>query len=56
MASALEMSAEELSRLWAGLPLDDARIARRLRGTRPQVINLRMSAREFLARRMKALW
>jgi RNA polymerase sigma factor (sigma-70 family) len=56
IASALEMPVEELSVLWAELPLDDARIAGRLGVTRQQVINLRKSARERLARRMKALW
>lgn len=50
---ALALSAEELSRLWNDLPLDDATIATSLGITRQQVINLRKSARERLARRLK---
>jgi DNA-directed RNA polymerase specialized sigma24 family protein len=56
IASALGMTAEELSALWNELPLDDSAIAARLRVTRQQVINLRKSARERLSRRMKAVW
>jgi RNA polymerase sigma factor (sigma-70 family) len=56
LARALEMQAEELAALWNELPLDDAAIAGRLRLTRQQVINLRKSARERLARRMKDQW
>jgi len=39
--------------LWNELPLDDASISRILNLTRQQVINLRKTARERLARRMK---
>lgn len=56
VAEALEMEAEELAAMWNELPLDDVAIAERLRLTRQQVINLRKSARERLARRMKVLW
>jgi DNA-directed RNA polymerase specialized sigma24 family protein len=55
IAEVLCMSAEQLADLWNDLPLDDAAIAVRLGVTRQQVINLRKSARERLARRMKAL-
>jgi len=44
----------EFAVLWNELPLDDARIATRLGVTRQQVINLRKTARERLARRMAA--
>jgi RNA polymerase sigma factor (sigma-70 family) len=54
IAEALEMPAESLAILWKNLPLDDASIARRLGLTRQQIINLRKSARERLARRMEA--
>jgi DNA-directed RNA polymerase specialized sigma24 family protein len=53
IAEALELPAEEFAKLWHDLPLDDATIAGRLGLTRQQVINLRKSARERLARRMK---
>ncbi len=45
---------EQLANLWNDLPLDDLTIARLLAITRQQVINLRKTARERLARRMKA--
>lgn len=53
IAETLSVSPEELARLWNELPLDDLAIASRLSVTRQQVINLRKSARERLARRMK---
>lgn len=53
LAEMLGISAEELTELWNELPLDDARIAERLRLTRQQVINARKSARERLKRRLK---
>jgi RNA polymerase sigma factor (sigma-70 family) len=53
IAEALELTASQLAELWQQLPLDDARIAERLQLSRQQVINLRKSARERLARRMK---
>lgn len=54
IAAALELSPEEFAELWHDLPLDDNTIAGRLGLARQQVINLRKSARERLARRMKA--
>jgi hypothetical protein len=53
IAEALEMPAEELARLWGDLPLDDATLAATMNLTRQQVINLRVSARRRLARRMR---
>lgn len=55
IAEALSMPAEQLAVLWNRLPLDDQTIAGHLGVTRQQVINLRKSARERLARRMKSL-
>jgi RNA polymerase sigma factor (sigma-70 family) len=54
IADALEIPAGEFADIWNDLPLDDRVIAARLNLTRQQVINLRKSARERLARRMKA--
>ena len=54
IAQLLEMSVAQFLELWNELPLDDATIAQRLGITRQQVINLRKSARERLARRMRA--
>ena len=54
IAEALEMPVQQLADLWNELPLDDAAIAALLGVKRQQVINLRKSARERLARRMKA--
>lgn len=53
IARALEMEAKSIARLWNDLPLSDAVIAERLGTTRQQVINLRKSARERLARRLR---
>ena len=53
VAMMLEMRVEEFAALWSEMPLDDNRIAARLGVARQQVINLRKSARERLARRMK---
>lgn len=53
LAAALAMTPEELGALWSDLPLDDQRIAAILGVTRQQVVNLRKSARERLARRVK---
>jgi RNA polymerase sigma factor (sigma-70 family) len=50
---ALEVAPDDFASLWRQLPLDDLTIAARLGVTRQQVINLRKSARERLARRMK---
>jgi len=56
IAASLDLPVQELAELWGGLPLDDTAIARRLGVTRQQVINLRKSARERLARRMAKSW
>lgn len=53
IAGALSVSLEEFGNLLTELPFDDNRIAAHLGVTRQQVINLRKSARERLARRMK---
>lgn len=52
IAELLGMAASELAALWNSLPIDDLAIAAQLGLTRQQVINLRKSARERLARRM----
>ena len=52
IADALEISNDELTSLWDELPLEDSVIASQMGLTRQQVINLRKSARERLARRM----
>jgi len=44
---------ERLAEIWNRLPLEDSAIAGLLQVTRQQVINLRKSARERLARRMR---
>jgi len=54
LAETLAMPPEQLAALWEDLPLDDQTIAKHLSVTRQQVINLRKSARERLARRTKA--
>jgi RNA polymerase sigma factor (sigma-70 family) len=54
IAEALGLPAEKLAAIWNDLPLDDATIAGHLEVTRQQVINLRKSARDRLARRMRA--
>jgi RNA polymerase sigma factor (sigma-70 family) len=53
MAEAMAMTIEEFANLWNELPIEDIRIAELLNITRQQVINLRKSARERLARRLK---
>jgi RNA polymerase sigma factor (sigma-70 family) len=52
IAEALSISSERFAALWNELPLEDTAIAELLALTRQQVINLRKSARERLARRM----
>ncbi len=52
IARVLGLPAEDLAGLWEALPLGDAAIAERLGVTRQQVINLRMTARKRLTRRM----
>lgn len=54
IAEALALTLEQFAELAKDLPLDDATIARHLDITRQQVINLRKSARERLARRLKS--
>jgi DNA-directed RNA polymerase specialized sigma24 family protein len=56
IADALELSAERFAELWPQLPLDDVTIAGLLELKRQQVINLRKSARERLARRLKGFF
>lgn len=52
IAAALEMTTARLVAMWNELPLDDLTIASILGKSRQQVINLRKSARERLARRL----
>jgi RNA polymerase sigma factor (sigma-70 family) len=53
IAETVEMTPEQFADLWNDLPMDDATIAGHLAITRQQVINLRKSARQRLARRMR---
>ncbi len=53
LAEVLELPAVRLAELWKSLPISDAAIAEMLSLTRQQVINLRKSARQRLARRLK---
>jgi len=53
IAAVLDMTLQRLSELWNELPADDLTIAAMLGKTRQQVINMRKSARERLARRMR---
>lgn len=55
IAETLGISLEELKGLWSSFPLRDSAIAARLGVTVQQVINLRKSARERLARRVMKL-
>lgn len=52
IAEMLELPDNEFSALWVDLPLEDSRIAQMFGLSRQQVINLRKTARERLARRM----
>lgn len=54
IADSLGMPEEQLASLWNQLPVDDRTIASYVGGTRQQVINLRKTARERLARRSRA--
>ena len=54
IARVTEIPSEEFASLWNKLPMEDSSIADLLGITRQQVINLRKSARERLARRMAA--
>jgi DNA-directed RNA polymerase specialized sigma24 family protein len=56
IAETLEIPAEKFAEIWPQLPLDDATIAGLLNLKRQQVINLRKSARERLARRLKGFF
>ena len=53
LAEALAMPAESFAQIWNDLPLGDATIARHLGATPQQVVNLRVSARKRLARRVR---
>jgi hypothetical protein len=53
LARVLELEPGELEALWPRLPLEDRDIADLLEATQRQVINLRKSARERLARRLR---
>ena len=55
LARLLEMPYEDFESLWSELPLDDFRIAQMFGITRQQVINLRKTGRERLARRMRKI-
>ena len=55
IAAILNIEFEDFVELWNHLPLDDNTISVRLGLTRQQVINLRKSARERLARRMRVM-
>lgn len=54
ISGALDISIEQLGDLWQRLPIEDAKIAEQLGVSRQQVINLRLSARRRLARRMSS--
>jgi hypothetical protein len=55
LAAALGQTEEWLATIWNRLPVDDLTIAEHLGLSRQQVINLRKSARQRLARRMEAI-
>ena len=55
LARLLEMPYADFQKLWNELPLNDLRIAQMFGITRQQVINLRKTARERLARRIRRL-
>ena len=55
IASALDMTEQELAALWQELPFSDVAIGERLGLTREQVRSSRMSARRRLLRRIKRL-
>ena len=54
IAELIGIPEERFAQLWNDLPLEDSAIAQLLGITRQQVINLRKTARERLARRMQA--
>lgn len=51
IAESLDMTSHALAAIWNELPMDDLRIGAMLGASRQQVINLRKSARDRLARR-----
>jgi hypothetical protein len=53
VGAAIELPVVQLAKLWPRLPLDDLTIASLLGVTRQQVINLRLAARQRLARRLE---
>lgn len=53
IAEVMELTADAFATLWNDLPLEDVVIGVHLGVTRQQVVNLRKSARQRLARRMK---
>ena len=55
LARLLAMPYADFQKVWNELPLDDLRIAQMFGITRQQVINLRKTARERLARKMRKL-
>lgn len=55
LAAALGQTEEWLAIIWNRLPVDDLTIAQHLGRSRQQVINLRKSARQRLAKRMEAV-
>ena len=55
LARLLEMPYQDFENLWSELPLEDFRIAQMFVISRQQVINLRKTARERLARRTRRL-
>jgi DNA-directed RNA polymerase specialized sigma24 family protein len=56
IAAEIGMEPEQFAAMWNDLPLDDHRIASHLSMTRQQIINLRKSARERLARKIKLIY
>jgi hypothetical protein len=54
LEEALQLSREEITELWNRLPMDDATIADQFGLSRQQVVNLRLSARRRLARKMNS--
>lgn len=53
VAAAIDVPLQRLAKLWPRLPLDDLAIAAILDVSRQKVINLRLAARQRLARRLK---
>ena len=56
IAEILEIPVERFAEIWPQLPFNDAMVAELLNLTRQQVINLRKSARDRLARRLKGFF